>query len=158
MNHLIIQFQKENIQKYIIKQGAQLNQTNQNKEFIFGEDNIYHQIGNRFLKFDNTVRKNETTNFHYDDPKFLVNNAFAIYFKETRLTTTIGSDIEHNKVIGTVFAIMKVTSNQDGDLLSQFDTINENDIQILERIANLPPIYIHKSKNLNFQHNKCLRF
>ena len=34
---------------------------------------------------------------------------------------------------------MKVISNKDCDLLSQFDNINENDIPILEQLANLPP-------------------
>ena len=34
---------------------------------------------------------------------------------------------------------MKVISNKDGDLLSQFDNINENDIPILSRIDDLPP-------------------
>ena len=34
---------------------------------------------------------------------------------------------------------MKVISNKDGDLLSQFDYINENDIAVLERIINSPP-------------------
>ena len=34
---------------------------------------------------------------------------------------------------------MKVISNKDGDLLSQFDNINENDIPFLERLADLPP-------------------
>ena len=34
---------------------------------------------------------------------------------------------------------MRVISNKDGDLLSQFDNINEDDIPILERLANLPP-------------------
>ena len=34
---------------------------------------------------------------------------------------------------------MKVISNRDGGLLSQFDTINENDIPILEKFANLSP-------------------
>ena len=34
---------------------------------------------------------------------------------------------------------MKVISNKDGDLLTQFDTINENDIPVLERLADLPP-------------------
>ena len=33
---------------------------------------------------------------------------------------------------------MEVISNKDGDLLYQFDKINENDIPLLERIANLP--------------------
>ena len=34
---------------------------------------------------------------------------------------------------------MKVISNKNGDLSSQFDDVNENDIPILEQIANLPP-------------------
>ena len=35
---------------------------------------------------------------------------------------------------------MKVISEKDGDLLSQFDNNNETDIPILERIINLPPL------------------
>ena len=34
---------------------------------------------------------------------------------------------------------MRVISNKDGDLSSQFDNINENDIPVLERLADLPP-------------------
>ena len=34
---------------------------------------------------------------------------------------------------------MKVISNKDGDSLSQFDKINENDIPFFERIIKLPP-------------------
>ena len=34
---------------------------------------------------------------------------------------------------------MKVISNKDGDLISHFDNINENDIPPLERLADLPP-------------------
>ena len=33
---------------------------------------------------------------------------------------------------------MRTISNKDGDLLSQFDNINENDIPSLEQLANLP--------------------
>ena len=33
---------------------------------------------------------------------------------------------------------MRVISNEDGDLLSQFDNINENDIPVLNRFADLP--------------------
>ena len=33
---------------------------------------------------------------------------------------------------------MRVISSKDGDLLSQFDDINEKDIPILEKLANLP--------------------
>ena len=34
---------------------------------------------------------------------------------------------------------MKVVSNKDDDLLSQFDNFNENDIPLLERFADLTP-------------------
>ena len=107
-------------------------------EFIFRDNNNYHQIGNGYLDIDITVRKNDTTNSHYDDPNRLANNAFAFCFKEARLSTTIGSDIEHNNFCGQVSTIMKVISNNDRDLLSQLDNINENDIQILEGIADIP--------------------
>ena len=33
---------------------------------------------------------------------------------------------------------MRAISNKDGDLLSQFDNINENDIPIFERLQDLP--------------------
>ena len=129
---------KRDFTKIYHQQGAQLNQSDQNIEFIFGENNIYHQIGNSYLEFNITVRKNDTTNFHIEDPIRLVNNGYAFCFKEGRLSTTIGSDIEHNKFCGQISTIMKVISNKDDDLLSQFGNINENDIPLLERLADLP--------------------
>ena len=54
------------------------------------------------------------------------------------MSTTIGSDIEHDKFCGQIFTIMKVISNKDDDLLSQFGNINENDLPLLERLADLP--------------------
>ena len=60
------------------------------------------------------------------------------FFKEARLSTTIGSDMEHNKFCGQVSTILKVISNKDGDLLSQFDNNNENDITVLGRLLKLP--------------------
>ena len=105
----------------------------------FGEINTYHQTGNACFEFNITVRKKDTTNFHYDDPIRLVNNAFAFCFKEARLSTTIGGDIEMNKFCGQVSITMKALSSKDGDLLSQFDNNNENDIPVLEQLAKLPP-------------------
>ena len=125
--------------KVFQQQGAQLNQSDQHIEFIVGESNNYHQIGNGYSEFDITVRKNDTTNFHNEDPIRLVNNGYAFCFKEARLSTTIGKDLEHNKICGQVSTIMKVISNIDGDIISQFDNINENDIPVLERLLNLPP-------------------
>ena len=104
---------------------------------IFGKNNNYHQIGNAFIEFDNTVRKIDGTVFHNDDPICSINNNYAFCLKEARLSTTIGSDIEHNKFSGQVPTIMKVITNKDGELLSQFDNINENDIPVLERLTDL---------------------
>ena len=71
------------------QQGAQLNQSDQNIEFNFGENNYYHQIGNGYLEFDITVRKCDTTNFYREDRIGLVNIAFAFCFKEARLSTIL---------------------------------------------------------------------
>ena len=116
-----------------------MSQLAQNIEFIFGENNNYRQIGNACLEFNNTIRKIDDAKFHYDDPVRLVKNGFALCFNEARLSTTNGSDIEINKFCGQVSTLLKVISKKDGDLLSQFDNINENDIPILKRLANLPP-------------------
>ena len=128
---------KRDFTKLYHRQGDQLDQSDQNIEFVFGENN-YHQIGNGYLEFNITVRKNNDTNVHYDDPVRLVISGFAYCLKEPRLGTTIGSDIEINKFCGQVFTIMRVISNKDGDFLSQFDNFIENDIPILERLQDLP--------------------
>ena len=130
---------KRDFTKIYHRQGDQINQSDQNIEFVFGKNNNYHQIGNAYLEYNITVRKNDDTSFHYEDPIRLVNNGYAFCFKEARLSTTIGSDIEINKFCGHVSTIMRVISNKDGVLLSQFDNTNENDIPILERLSDLPP-------------------
>ena len=130
---------KRDFLKVYHQQGAQLNQSDQIIEFIFGENNNYHHIGNGYSECNITVRKNDSTNFHRENPIRLVNNCYAFCIKEARLSTTIGSDIEHNKFCGQVNAIMKVISKKDADLLSQFGNINENDIPLLERLNDLPP-------------------
>ena len=130
---------KRRFTKIYHNQGAQLNQSDQHIEFFFGENNNFHQIGNAYLEFNITVRKNDTTNSHRADLNRLVKNGYVICLKEAPLSTTIGSDIEHNKFCVQVSTNMKVISNKDDDLLSQFGKNNENDIPLLERLAVLPP-------------------
>ena len=55
----------------------------------------------------------------------MTNNAFAYCFKEAVLSTTSGGDSEHNKYVGPISTIMRAITSKDGDLLSQFDNINE---------------------------------
>ena len=91
---------KKDFTKTYHQQGAQLNQSDQNIELIFSEINNYHQIGNVYLEFNISVRKNDTTNFHLEDPIRLVDNGYAFCLKEARLSTTLGSDFEHSKYFG----------------------------------------------------------
>ena len=63
----------------------------------------------------------------------------------------MGSDIEHNKICGQVSTIMKVISDKDGNLKSQFDKNNEKEIPILERFADLSP------QSLSRPHHKLLK-
>ena len=67
---------KRDFLKIYYQQGAQLNDPDQNVEFIFGENNNFHQIGNGFLEFDITVR-NPAAIFVDDTPIRLTNNGFA---------------------------------------------------------------------------------
>ena len=116
---------KRDFLKVYHQQGAQLNDTDQNIEFIFGENNNYHQIGNSYLEFDITVRPQLAADaFGGDSPIRLTNNGFAYVFQEARLSTST-TDLEHNKYCGPISTIMRVISSRDGDLLSQFDNMNE---------------------------------
>ena len=63
--------------------GAQIIQSDQNVEYIFCENNNYHQMGNALLELDITVRKNDTTSFHNDNPIRLVNNPYAFFQKSS---------------------------------------------------------------------------
>ena len=144
---------KRDFLKVYHQPGAQVNQSDQNIEFSFGENNNYHQIGNAYLEFGITVRKKVTTNFHHDDPIRLIKNLFAFCFKEAHLSTTVGSDIEHIKFCCQVSVMMIVVSNKDGELLSQIDNFNEDDIPIFERMAKLPPQIRDTSQQKKLKNN-----
>ena len=62
--------------KVYYQQGANLNDSNQNVELIFGENNNYHQIGNAYLEFDITVR-DTAGNLINASVNRLKNNAFT---------------------------------------------------------------------------------
>ena len=116
---------KRDFLKVYHQQGAQLNDADQNIEFIFGENNHFHQIGNSYLEFDITVRaQNVADAFDDESPIRLTNNGFAYVFQEGKLSTTT-TDLEHIKYVGQISTIMRVASSRDGDLLSQFDIFNE---------------------------------
>ena len=116
---------KRHFMKVYHQQGAQLNDPIQNSKFIFGENNNFHQIGNAYLEYDTTVQ-NPAAVFDNNNSRIkLNNNGLAYAFQEAVLATTSGSNLEHNKFVGQISTIMRVLTCKDGDLLSQFDNINE---------------------------------
>ena len=157
---------KRNFTKVYHQQRAQLNQSDQHLEFFFGENNNYHQIGKSYLEFDTTVRRNNNADFDNNDPIRLTTNAFGYVFKEARLGATSGSYLEHNNFVGQISTIMRALTSKDGDLLSQFDNINEkvvlnnngtqNDANTTEIIRNtsLKKMLIDNHNNVGQEVNK----
>ena len=102
-----------------------MNDPDETIEFIFGENNKYHQIGTAYLEFDITVR-NAAGNFIDASKVRLINNAFAYCFKEEKLATTGGADLEHIKNVGQLSTIMSLFTSKDSDFSSFFDKNGEN--------------------------------
>ena len=116
---------KRDFMKVYHQRGAQLKDPDQNIKFIFGENNNYHQIGIAYLEYDITVQ-NPASVFDDNSRIRLTNNGLAYAFQEAVLATTSGSNLEHNKFVGQISTIMRVLTSKDGDLLSQFDNVNES--------------------------------
>ena len=115
---------KRDYTKVYHQQGANLNDSNQNVEFIFGENNNFHQIGNAYLEFDITITKiaappNNPILIDTDQLR-LINNAFAYCFTQATLSTTGGMDLEDIKYVGQVSTIMRLLTSKDSDLSSYF--------------------------------------
>ena len=152
---------KRDYTKVYHQSGANLNDSNQNVEFIFGENSNYHQIGNGYLEFDITIRKvtDPPTNFTNADQIRLINNAFAFCFTQATLTTTGGMDIEDIIYVGQVSTIMRLLTSKDGDLSSYFDRNGEaviNDNNPLKQILiNNHDVVANKGKikgHLSLEH------
>ena len=87
---------KRDYLKIYHQQGGNINESDQNVLYIFGENNFYYQLGNSYGEFDITVR-NAAGNFIDASNLRLTNNALVFCFKEGRLATTGGSDLELKK-------------------------------------------------------------
>ena len=121
---------KRDYTKVYHQQGANLNDSNQNVDFIFGENNNYHQIGNGYLEFDIIIRKAveipNNLNFINTDQIRLIKNAFAYCFPQATLSTTGGMDLEDIKYVGQVSTIMRLLTSKDSDLSSYFEKNGES--------------------------------
>ena len=136
------------------QQGANLNDSNQNVDFVFRENNNYNQIGNAYLEFAISFRKiveiPNNLNFIDTDQIRLMNNCFAYCFTEATLPTTGVIDLEDINYVGQVSTIMRLLTTQDNDLSSYFDKNGESvidDNNPLKRIlVNNHGVEANKSK------------
>ena len=108
------------------QQGAQLNDQLQKIEFICGENNNLHQVGNSYLEFNISVR-HPTAGFNNKAEIRFVNIGVAFCFDQERISSTGGVQIEHVKILGQVSTIMRSLTTKDGDLLSYCDKIIDTD-------------------------------
>ena len=127
--------------------GAEVNNENQNIKFYFGENLNYIQIGNAYLEIDILVRKVDATNFTNADEIRLVNNGLAYIFQEGRLSTSAGTEIEHNKNLGNVSTRMRLLTQKDGDLSSYFDKTDEREAGIVDSTLKKMLIDSHDDDN-----------
>ena len=121
---------KRDFIKIYHQHGAEVNNENQNIKFYFGENLNYIQIGNSYLEIDLEVARDDGNNFADADEIRLVNNVLAYVFQEGRISTSAGTEIEHNKNLGNVSTIMRLLTQKDGDLSSYFDKIDERVAEI----------------------------
>ena len=146
---------KRDYTKIYHNQGANLNVSNQNVEFIFGENNNYDQIGNSYLEFDITVRKvvdipNNPILIDTDQIR-LINNAFGYCFTQATLSTTEGMDLEDIKYVGQVSTIVRLITSKDVDLSSYFDknleSVVNNDNPLKRILINNHSVDANKGKS-----------
>ena len=120
-----------NIKRDFIKRyhqdGAKVNNENRNIKIYFGENLNYIQIGNSYLEIDIEVEKVDNTSFTNADQIRLVNNGLAYIFQEGRLSTSAGTEIEHNKNLDNVSYKMRLLAQKDEDMSSYFDKIDETE-------------------------------
>ena len=116
------------------QQAANINDSDQNIDFIFGENKNYHQIGTAYFHYELAIEKDVAVAANRvlvnGDAIRLVNNPFAYCFKEATLSTTVSSKIEYNKYAGQVSTSLRALTSKDGVFLSHFDKIDEPEAEI----------------------------
>ena len=112
------------------QQALNSNDSDQKIEFLLGENNIYHRIGNAYLQNEMTIENDRSLAadrvFIDGDVFRLVNSDFVFCFKEARLSAAGASVLEHNKNCGEVSTIPGALASKGGDILSYFEKIDES--------------------------------
>ena len=110
--------------------GANVDTENSKIQLYFGENHNFIQVGNGYLQFDIRIRKTNNTNFTKADEIQLIKNGFAYTIRDARISTSAGVEIEQNKEVGPISAIMRLVTQKEGDLSSSSDIIDEREAEI----------------------------
>ena len=106
---------------------AEISQIN----FSFGENHNFIQVGDGYLEFDIRIRRDDGNAFTFEAPGNdiirLFNNAFAYTIHDARISTSAGVEIEQNKYVGPISTIMRLVTENDGDLSTYFDIIDDSE-------------------------------
>ena len=121
---------KRDFIKIYHQSGANVHAETSQIKFYFVENHNFIQVGNGYLEFDIRIRLDNDSNFVDGNVIRLVNNAFAYTMRGARISTSAGVEIEQNKYVGPISTIMRLVTQQDGDLSTYFDIIDESENQI----------------------------
>ena len=136
--------------KFYDQQVAQHNNQNRGIDFFFfGENNKCQQIGNVYLEFDVTLTGNGgnshvTVDGNVDEPIRLVKIAFAYVFRRATPFTTGDEEGAQSREVGHISTIMRLLTNEHGDLLSYFDKSGETQNGIKSSPINLKNVQNHE--------------
>ena len=119
-----------------------MNDLNQGIDFVFGKRFSYHQIGDGYLEFDTTLRKNNVSSNNIaddsvDEPIKLVFFVFANAFHTAILSKTVGMEIEENKHVRQLSTLMIIVTSEEGDLLPYFDKIDKSQSGVKRSSSNI---------------------
>ena len=131
---------------------ANVDAENSQIKFYFGENHNFIQVGNGYLDFDMKVRRGHGNPFGIADPPGVdvirvVNNAFAYTIHDARISSSSGVDMEQNKYVGPVSTIMRSVPQNDRDLSTYFDIMDEREDEI--NITSLKKILIDSNTEAN---------
>ena len=121
---------REFVKKYH-QHGAKVNDENQEIQFFLAEIFDYIQVSNGHLEFEMEIRKADKTFFIKADDNTkevftFVNNAFTFTNHDARISTSAGTEIEQNKLLGPLSRILTLIT-QKKRMTTYSDKIDENE-------------------------------
>ena len=108
---------------------------------------VFFKAGDGYLEFDIRIRLVIDNNFVDGKVIRLVNNAFAYTIQDARISSSAGVEIEQNKYVGPISTIIRLVTQQYGDLSTYFDITDESENSIDNSSLKKIPFINHTDAN-----------